>query len=821
MFKTLIVTTVTAVGVVALGGSPASATESAAAPVASQPALAAAKRATPTPKITVSRCAPRTRKNESAAAGETRNQVRMLDGWATFGPRAGLARAKFTVLDRKGCVVARGVTTRTGTFAVPFRQAAMPRLPLTVKAKGGRAAGMKFKGVMRARVHHLGRKAPVAQVSLVSTSASRMAKKPAAYGKASRKVMRTLGFSPTAPSWALQYRNSHVGYRQLVRKVRATKGGFNGLAAKIARKAKHKNRMSGLAPATAMDSGPRQPKGAQSAALKEAADSSVCDVPLPSSGSSSSDEVVSNVAEIGIGGLLEYAGTPDTSAEGITGMILSPLGEDPDATVAQADVNAVMTELACISEQISYLSDQLAYMQYTIDIAGSEQCASDVSTYFYDYSQLINNASQFPLNAQNGSLLDDLPQWDGLNSECAQDVNDSLFGTAGGEASAWSQLNQNYSSGVEWYTQWQVQSLQSNLQYWGTILYNAFVLENEYNNFYGYWENADIIAGGSNPSGQSPVCDSGATSTTPNYCVYQSNITAAFPEDLYSDEIGIISSGTGVNAVPGGMINWTPYGVSGSAWNDIRDTNANANGGNNPTAMTGPWWYNEYLTTVEYSPDQYSGSPPATMYANGQYSCGSSGNTQGCLPTGMWDWAYESAQYFNDEYADPDGTKGQINPNGYGSAVQTFWNPQNTSRSSVTWSEVSELAEEGPSNSGSSNSTMTAEQVFYDAINQTPSPYPSEYQPGGAWSQFSESSATYWTDDTSSWIKMQVDAIDSAGEFQIQSWIGAPLGNTSGWTVKSQNSIPNTPIFAYLSGRTWWPAAAQATNFQPPNPTTS
>ena len=810
----------------AAAGSPA--TDAAAVTATAQDVVSQAAR-TPTPKVTVAQCTPRKRpargfpaptSAETAVAGV--KQTRMMDGWAYFGPRAGLSRGKFTVKDRTGCVVARGVTTPTGAFGVPFRKGALPRLPLTVTVVGGKAAGKPFKGRMKARVFALKKHTPTTQISLASTAASRLATQEKGYAKATKKVMRSLGFSKTALSWSMQFRNSHVGYRQLVKQIRSTKGGFDGFTAKLARKAKANKPMRGLRPTSAMTSGPRQVQG-QTVSAAEAADSSVCDVPVPSSGSSSSDEVISNVAAIGIGGLLEYAGTPATSADGITGMLLSPLGSDSETTVLQADVNAVLTELTCISEQLTYLSDQLAYMQYTIDISGSEQCASDVNTYYYDYQQLLSKASQYPINSSNTSLMDDLPQWDGLNTSCAQDVNNSLFGTAGGQPSAWQQLNQNYESGVEWYTQWQVQALQSNLQYWGTILYNAFILENEYYNFYGEWENADIIAGGSNPDGDSPVCDSGSMPTTPNYCVYQSNITAAFPADLYSDEIGIISSGAGINALPGGMIAPPPiWNTDGSAATMIPDTNANANQSFTPTAMTGPWWYNQYLNMVEYSPNNYSGSPPVTMYATGTDACGSDGDTSGCLPSSSWDWAYEASRYFNLELNDPDGAEYQINPNGYGSAVQTFWNPQNTGRASVTWSSVSELAQEGPSNNGSSNSKMTAEQVFYDAINQTPSPYPSSYQSGGAWSQFSESSATYWTDDTSSWIKVQVEAIPAAGTWEVQSWIGAPLGNTSGWSVKnSQNNIPNTPIFAYLSGRTWWTGAAQASSFKPPNPPTS
>ncbi len=822
MHKTLVISTVVALTGLMMTPASATAATPAHAPGVARDTAVTRQARTPKPHVTVGRCSPRKKpargyvRTTVAADAARTDRLRVLDAWAYLGPRAGVARGKVTVQDRKGCVVARGVTTATGTFAVPFRRTALPRLPLTVKVKGGTAAGKRFHGTMRARVFTLAKRAPTTQISVVSTAASRMADQHRGYARSWKQAMRSLGFSRTAQSWSLQFRNSHVGYRQLIRKIRRADGGVDGFTKQLARHAKSGQRIKGLRPSSATASGPKR-YGAQQVSAAAAADSSVCDVAVPTSGTSPSEQIVANVAAIGIGGLLEYAGTPATSAEGITGMLLSPLGAGSEETVQQDDVNAVMSELTCISEQIGYLSDQLAYMQYTIDISGSEQCASDVSTYFYDYNQLLNNASQFPINAQNTSLLDDLPQWDGLNTSCAEDVNDSLFGTAGGEASAWQQLNENYSSGVEWYTQWQVQALQANLQYWGTILYQAFVLENEYYNFYGQWENADIIAGGSNASGDSPVCASGSLATSPNYCVYQSNITAAFPDDLYSDEIGIISSGTGVNAIPGGMVAFPPNEISGSALHYIQDTNADANQFYTPTAMTGPYWYNMYLSGVEYSPSQWSGSPPVTIYATGVFDCDTSWG--GCLPTGFYDFASEASRYFNLETYDPVGDEYQINPNGYGSAVQTFWNPQNTNRASVSWSEVSELGQDGPPNSGSSTDKMAAEQVFYDAINQTPAPYPSEYADGGAWSQFSESSASYWTDDTTSSIWLQATAV--LGDFDITASIAAPLGNRSGWKVTDQNSIPNTPIFAFLSGRTWWPGSSSASTFEPPNPPTS
>lgn len=95
------------------------------------------------------------------------------------------------------------------------------------------------------------------------------------------------------------------------------------------------------------------------------------------------------------------------------------------------------------------------------------------------------------------------------------------------------------------------------------------------------------------------------------------------------------------------------------------------------------------------------------------------------------------------------------------------------------------------------------------------------YASGGAWSGFSESDAAYWTDDTTSYAKFQVEADSASGTFKINSWFGSPLGSASGWSESSQTKLPNTPIVAFLSGRTWWSGSAGASSFVPPTPPTS
>lgn len=747
---------------------------------------------------------------EPAAAG--RAGKRLVRTWSYVGPRAALSRARVTVKDRTGCVVAKGRSTRTGTFTAQFREGRLPRMPLTVTTRQGRVSGVRFTGSMRARIYTIGERAPIAQVGLVSTAASRVAEKRRGYTKATKQVRRTLGIRRGSLPDSLRYRNSDVGYRQLARKIRSTGGGFDGFAAKVARKAEAGKVMSGLEPSSATASGPRRRAKASGLVTASAApETSVCQAPLPTNGSTS-DQVISDIAAIGVGGLLEYAGVPVTSADGITGMLLSPLGDGSETTVLQQDVQAVMSELTCISEQINYLSAQIAELQFTVDVDTATTCANAVTTGYNDYAYLVNNASQYPITASNSSLQSYLPLWNELNETCGDGINSMLFGTAGGQGSAWQQLNQNYSAGVQWYTQEQVQGLQTFLSYWGTILYQQFILTNEYYNYYGDWESAQANAGGSNPNGASPVCSAGAGPETPTYCVWQNSIAAAYPDDLFSDEIGIIASGMGVNANPGGMIAQNPIFMSESQTESIylKDTDATANESYTPTAMNASWWYNYYLNFVEYSPSQYSGSPPVTFNTNGVVDCGFPGYPQGCFPSGAptstWNWPIASANQFNAQ---------GVNPKGYGSAVQTFWNPQSTDRQAVTWSQVSALGSAGPGGT-------TATDVFYKAMNQTPSPYPSGYAADGAWSALNSSQGTYWTNDTSSSITLEIAT--AVYDYYSTMTQKAPLGQTSGYsyTNPSNNNVyPAEPYYAYLTGRTWWPEAADATSFQPPQPPTS
>lgn len=738
--------------------------------------------------------------------------------WAYVGPLAPLVGARVQVKDAKGHLIAKGRTGGGGTYtALSFRRT--PKLPLSISTSGGRAAGKAFTGHMQSRGYSTKLASPIIETSLISTAAARLAKSRGSYARMTSRVRTTLGIGKGSLPDVLRLLNDDVGYAQLIKAFGSTGAGFDAYARKVASRAKDRKTVGGLRPRSASDSGPnpRARSSANAAQSAPAPETNMCSVALPSQDPSTdtSTEVISDIAEIGIGSLLEYAGAPLSASNGIAGMLLAPIGENPEASVLMADAAAVANDLTCISSQVNYTSKQLADLQLSVDVDTATDCSSAVTPAWENYGYAVGAAlgdptatppvPPVPLNASNSSLTGVyLPQWNALNTTCGSAVNAMLFGTSGGQQSAWQQLNKNTSAGVEWYTQEQSQVLQTFLSYWGGILYQQFILTNEYYNFYGYFEAAASTSGGTNPTGSSPVCAAGSTSQTATFCVWQNNIAAAYPGDLYSDEIGVISSGQSVAAVPGGMV--APPQPAADSSNVIWAQPVGKSPQYSPTAMNLQWWYDYFLNYVTVKGCQGPACPGYSselqfQMAGGPIDCVQDAG-MGCPSpsTTSPNWAQSTVSWFNGL-----GT----NPGGYGSAIETFQNPQNTSRKTVSSSDVSALTSTGPD-------SQSAESVLYQAINQTPD--------GGtpAWGSLSASQPTYMAADSTagtSAINVQMSAVWA--DFLINFGVHAPLGNTA--TVNAswdQGNIPATTVTAFLMGRSWWPGSAQANTYEPPPPPT-
>ncbi len=726
----------------------------------------------------------------SSALAQTEPTRKTLRTWSYVGPGAELAGAKISLIDRTGRVIARGTTTRRGTWTFDVSNRSSVRMPLTIRTSGGRARGVAFTGQLRARAFVIGPASPIVDVSLVSTAASMMATSRAGYDRALRKARRSLGLHPDSLPRHLRVNDREVGYVPLMRLAKR-KGGFDALAAYVADMARAGTRISGLRPA-------RRARGA--APRQSSTTSAMCGVPTPSGGSTTSDEVITDVVDIGAGALMKAAGLPTNAAAGVAGMALAPLGIQTNPEEAQ--LTQIEADLTCISRQISALYQQMQALQFATDLAGATACSSgiDGTNGFPGYEYLLANRGQYPVNSSNTSLtIDYLPAWQSITNACGAAINNMLFGTSGGQASTWQQLVKNTQGSAKWLGQAQVQALQTFLAYWGSMLYQQFILTNEFANYYGTFEAAQQASGAATSGGKAQVgsngqvlCADGSTATTSSYCVWSNNIAKAYPADLYSDEVGIVSTGAAVNAIPGGMVAPNPFATtyaSGMA-STVTALHAPQTAGNAPTAMNPGWFYNYFLNFTPY-----------TGKATNQLKLYTSGGAQVCLfylakscplsKVNSTDFYTSSITWFN---------KLGLNPQKLGSAQQLYNNPQATNRTGVEWSEVSSaLGSNGPTG-------QTPAQAFYAGINQQ-----------GALKQITSGEMVYMTDDTSNYF---IGLVESGTSVDV-GWAGV-LGdsNTKTTWFTSPSTLPSTPVFAFLTQRSWWGGAATAATYVPPAPPT-
>lgn len=141
---------------------------------------------------------------------------------------------------------------------------------------------------------------------------------------------------------------------------------------------------------------------------------------------------------------------------------------------------------------------------------------------------------------------------------CVGVVNDALFATqSSGPTGLVAYLTwlTNGASGVgSTMTPAMLSQLQQFLTYWGLIEAQAFMLGAEYENFYGDVGGAVEQLSGFAPihaEGSWPIC--WETADKGSACSAFSNLAEAWPDPLYSDEIGQTGSMVAVNAFPGGL----------------------------------------------------------------------------------------------------------------------------------------------------------------------------------------------------------------------------------------------------------------------------
>lgn len=741
-----------------------------------------------------------------AGAAPKPKALKMLPTWSYVGPRAPLVGATVRLTDRTGKRIATCRSGANGTCLLDLRRVRSVRLPLEVSTTGGTVVGARFRGHLRARAFDATMKAGVVQLSVISTAAAGMAADRRGYERAVRRVRTTLGIPTSAPADVLRLRNGHVGFRELARAmVRA--GGFDAFAADLAKLAEDGRRVRNLRPANVNTSGAvrvRIVKGKARASARQSS-GATCTYPIPTGtgGSSTSTEIISDVTQIGTATLLDAAGIPE--ADMIVGMALAPLGSGSSTTDAQ--LNAIVNDLNCISEMLGYLSTAVGNLQEAVDVDTASTCKGALTGPYAwtGYTFLINNADTYPITSSNTTLTSAyLPTWQQIQATCGGQIDQMLFGTSTGSGSAWQQLVANTLGSGKWYTQAQVQQLQTFLSTWAMYAYQQMVLTNEWSNYNGAFEAAQGAAGiavttvngqvqAQTDAAGNVLCAKGSSSSTNTYCVWANNIAKAYPPTLYSDEIGTVTTGNAVNSIPGGMVAPAPFANAQNAAKatSLRDTNSSANLSAAATAMNPGWAWNYFLNFTPYSLQ----TNRLTMYYFNGSAPTCSGDKVGSCPI-----AGQTVPNFHQNAITWFANQG-VNPNGYGSAVQTFQNPQVTARQAAAWSDVSDL---GSAGAGGQSATT----VLYWAVNQLGG----SYQP---WSSISASQVMYMTADSSSYFEAYYGGALSPTSITWESNLGS---TKSGYNPSAPKSIPATPVFSFLTKRTWWPGASTAKTYTRPTP---
>jgi hypothetical protein len=718
-----------------------------------------------------------------------------------------------------GVVIAKQKTNSRGStiFHINQKRLAVAVKPLRFTTSGGQVIGQTgnqtsgpaFYGHLRGQIIKVPvGKHTIAYLDLISTSASVMRSNRKSYDSATKAVRAALSIGKGFPVNGIRFKNNYVGSTQLQAATEAS-GGFDQYVRNMVNRINHREKITELTPpiyattATSQKNAladvltnalrPSEARGLQANTTQATSTSTYpqCNVPLGNgSGSttspSASTEIIEDFGVTSISILLKAAGAPSAAASGIAGMLLTGGATgSPSASALQA----VDNQLVCISAQLNYLSTQVAEMAYTIDIESAVNCAADATTQYYNYSGLVNeaqdcNSSTCQLNSNNSSLMSDLEAWDPSGSQvggCSQGatVNNALFGTGGGQASGWQQLNEIYQGNNAWYTALQVQQLQQTLSYWGTVQYDAFVLTNEYYNYYGDTEDALISAG--NVSGSS-VCSTGTVSTTPNFCAAMSNIANAYPPNLYSDEIGIWSTVNGANGGAGLAISAYPAGLA---------------------MGLGQLGLNPYYLG-QNTPDP--GSWAASKASGPSYT------------------------WYNNQ---------GINPSGQPSAIQQFSNPQALKTLQPTSAQVASIKS---NNYSQGNGTgVTSWQYFVNAINQqAPSGY--TFPIASEWTNLAANNNTsqntpngtgfFTSDNVGEFSNAKQGGQENCNggteaatinTYNFNSTIGSYYWQYTncGGGATPNNSVNLAPVFGVLLGRTWWSAYSGSnppTSYTPPQP---
>lgn len=717
---------------------------------------------------------------------------------AYVSPDHYLKGALVVVIDAKGIVVGSGRTNKYGTLTINPRYTKRTKFPLLIRTSGGRAGDLRFNGHLESLIEDPSY-SRVSYIDLITTAARKITDNKASYSQAKEKIKSALGMRKSTVPYVLSVRNKYFEHDLYMQELKKS-GGYTAFVNKVANYARTGRKIDNLRTPNWFEQNkgksasiiPKD-KAANVASLKESQNSGflkssasstttnpLCTVAVGDgsvSNGTPSAFSIENFGVIGVQTLMKVAGVPSTSNNIIAGMLMAAIGGSSSSTVSPelTAIDSVLTDLNCISTQIAYLQDQVDALELQVDLADANACAAEISGGWEDYTYAVQNADTFPLNASNTSLVGTyLPKWSSINTSCGSAINDSLFGTAGGQAGAWQQLVKNYeSANTAGFTAVQVQELQTFLSWWSTNLYQQFVMYNEYLSFYGEFEASLSASGYASTSGSTLLCNAGTTSSTGSYCAYQSNFSSAYPPDLYNDEIGLYNNGYAFNVFP--LAN-PVYNVNNS--------------------VSGPLLEAQALSLYN-SDSSYRNTEDSYSYPGQSAYCGATPTATGAYVNTPC--TYPSTTYTGSDLIPPAiaayAALG-INPHGYTqastgatSAVETWYNP---------------LVAHPLVLSSSDLSLITANQSIYYNLYNT-----NEY--GAIIYNETTVPFTLMASDTSVQVKLNY-VYNINNDTSTTSYAANYI---NGFAAEGSNPDGQ---FGGIMGRVWWTGASSATSYSPPTP---
>jgi len=377
--------------------------------------------------------------------------------WASTGPLSYLTDARITVRDAKGKLVAIGKTNYRGIVGFTVRNKQLRDLPLSVVTSGGKVNGSRFRSQLKARAHEVGNKNPMIQLDLISTAASQMAGQRGDYGEAVSKVRKALKIWSRARVDVLRVNNPYVDGDRLKYAVLLA-GGYSRFVRELGGLAKLGQTMNGLEPPKS----PIKTRGKSPAArllqaalqtdqapqqLQVVTTSTTSSSPLCTTPYVGGENTVANYGSIATASLLEVAGVPLAATDGVTGMLLSSVGLNDTSPTSEA-TSEIQSQLDCIATQLTYIEDQLkvleaqvAYDTLQTELNNANNCQSSLENGWILYNALANGSAG-PINSSNtnicvssgnGCLGGDIAEWTTQLQSCNTIINNTLFGTSGGE----------------------------------------------------------------------------------------------------------------------------------------------------------------------------------------------------------------------------------------------------------------------------------------------------------------------------------------------------------------------------------------------------